>query len=201
MANQPAQPETPCPIDVLKVLSGGVRDKNGQPVTLGAPAGAPAPAALADDKILGLYFSAHWCPPCRNFTPVLANTYKNLQDQGKDFEVVFLSWDNDPNQYSQYAGSMPWARLPYKDPRVDQLAKAFGVQSIPTFITVNARTGALINANARNDVPNDRRAAKYPWPAVPPSPMERAASLGFYGVVAAAFCYFVLYPRFFPKVA
>ncbi|CAF5017255.1 unnamed protein product [Rotaria sp. Silwood1] len=22
-------------------------------------------------KIIGLYFSAHWCPPCRNFTPIL----------------------------------------------------------------------------------------------------------------------------------
>jgi len=29
-----------------------------------------AEAALGG-KVVGLYFSAHWCPPCRQFTPVL----------------------------------------------------------------------------------------------------------------------------------
>ena len=23
-------------------------------------------------KFIGVYFSAHWCPPCKAFTPVLA---------------------------------------------------------------------------------------------------------------------------------
>ena len=30
---------------------------------------------LEDKKILCFYFSAHWCPPCRNFTPILADFY------------------------------------------------------------------------------------------------------------------------------
>lgn len=34
-----------------------------------------ADSALADKKIIGFYFSAHWCPPCRLFTPALAEFY------------------------------------------------------------------------------------------------------------------------------
>jgi len=29
-----------------------------------------------DSGVLGLYFSAHWCPPCRAFTPELLKEYR-----------------------------------------------------------------------------------------------------------------------------
>jgi thiol-disulfide isomerase/thioredoxin len=37
--------------------------------------------------VYGIYFSAHWCPPCRQFTPRLAQTYNALRAAGRDFEV------------------------------------------------------------------------------------------------------------------
>lgn len=33
-------------------------------------------------KHLGLYFSAHWCPPCRAFTPQLAKWYAGVKCLG-----------------------------------------------------------------------------------------------------------------------
>jgi nucleoredoxin len=35
-------------------------------------------ATLSEKEVVGLYFSAHWCPPCRGFTPKLADAYKEL---------------------------------------------------------------------------------------------------------------------------
>jgi hypothetical protein len=40
-----------------------------------------ADLALQETKILAYYFSAHWCPPCRLFTPLLAEFYSvSIQD-------------------------------------------------------------------------------------------------------------------------
>jgi thiol-disulfide isomerase/thioredoxin len=66
-----------------------------------------------EGKVVGLYFSASWCPPCKRFTPVLAEAYKHLQKDGKPFEVVFVSLDNDPNAYANYLRAMPWLAVPY----------------------------------------------------------------------------------------
>ncbi|CAF5156466.1 unnamed protein product [Rotaria sp. Silwood1] len=52
-------------------------------------------------KIIGLYFSAHWCPPCRNFTPILSKFYKKYVET-KNFEIIFISSDRDENSFNDY---------------------------------------------------------------------------------------------------
>ena len=34
------------------------------------------------DSFIGVYFSAHWCPPCRQFTPMLAKWYTQFKAKG-----------------------------------------------------------------------------------------------------------------------
>lgn len=70
--------------------------------------------ALKDKKAVALYFSAHWCPPCRGFTPKLADWYaKDLQNKG--LEVVFVSSDRDEDAFKEYYGEQPWLSLPFAD--------------------------------------------------------------------------------------
>jgi len=43
----------------------------------------PTTEALKDLDAVAIYFSAHWCPPCRGFTPVFATKYEKLKEAGK----------------------------------------------------------------------------------------------------------------------
>ena len=69
--------------------------------------------SLTNCKVVGLYFSAHWCPPCRAFTPMLAQWYK--ENKRDDFEIVFISSDRDEAGFNDYFDTMPWKALPFAD--------------------------------------------------------------------------------------
>ena len=43
-----------------------------------------------DGKIVALYFSASWCGPCQQFTPLLKTFYTAIKRLGKPFEIVFV---------------------------------------------------------------------------------------------------------------
>lgn len=126
----------------------------------------PRPPA-GPGKVVALYFSAHWCPPCRRFTPELAAIYKRFKDshaRAADWEVVFVSSDSDEAAFKEYAGEMPWLALPYERRTAKaQLSQLFKVRGIPSLVLVDGHTGELINANGRGAVAADEECADFPW--------------------------------------
>jgi nucleoredoxin len=109
-----------------------------------------------------LYFSAHWCPPCRAFTPELVSTYNKVVGAGKKFQVIFCSMDKDKSQFDEYYGTMPWATLPFQDSRVKMLAEEFGLKGIPTLVILD-NNGAVVNLEGRAAVGGDPSGARFPW--------------------------------------
>merc|ERR1711998_694869 len=92
-------------------------------------------AAGEANAVIGLYFSAHWCPPCRGFTPVLAKCHEELKGSGKPFEVVFLSSDKDDESFKEYFAEMPWLALPYSERSLkEDLSNLFKVRGIPSLV-------------------------------------------------------------------
>merc|ERR1712054_369716 len=87
--------------------------------------------ALAGKGAVALYFSAHWCPPCRGFTPKLAEWYSaNLKSKG--LEVVFISSDRDEGSFKEYFGEQPWLALPFSARgKKAALSKKYKVSGIP----------------------------------------------------------------------
>ena len=54
----------------------------------------PSSEALAGKDIILIYFSAHWCPPCRGFTPILKDFYEVCAHIPQKLEKNFLTRNN-----------------------------------------------------------------------------------------------------------
>lgn len=109
--------------------------------------------AIKDAPFIGLYFSAHWCPSCKNFTPLLADFYKNVNKSKKEIEIIYSSMDNDDAQFKEYYDSMPWLAFPFGDKVNEQLVEKFNIQGIPALVVLD-KNGKVVDKGARNTVQN-----------------------------------------------
>lgn len=105
---------------------------------------------LKDVNIVGLYFSAHWCLPCRKFTQDLVNAY-NKHMIHKKCQIIFISSDRNDACFKEYMKEMPWVAVPFKSREVKaRLSSKYGVRGIPKFVLLDAKEDcALIADNAR----------------------------------------------------
>ena len=112
-------------------------------------------------KVVGFYFSAHWCPPCRAFTPSLVDFRDKNND---DFEVVFVSSDRSPDAQMSYMeeANMKWYTLEHRSQDANKLSQKFGIRGIPALIIVSP-DGETITTNGRGEVSSNPSQAIKKW--------------------------------------
>jgi len=109
-------------------------------------------SSLSDNDVVGIYFSAHWCGPCRSFTPKLCEAYSGMDPKTK-CEIVFVSADRDKDAFSSYFGDMPFAALSYDENKVNSaINEKFECNGIPMLVFLNAKTGMEITKKGRGIV-------------------------------------------------
>ena len=123
--------------------------------------GKEVPRDLLAGKFVGVYFSAHWCPPCRAFTPKLV---KFRNENREEFEVVFASSDRSPEAQFDYmrGAGMEWLTLPHRGPDANRLAQKFGVRGIPMLVILSPE-GKVISSNGRADIMTQGNTALDAW--------------------------------------
>jgi nucleoredoxin len=106
---------------------------------------------LAEKKIYGLYFSAHWCGPCRKFTPKLVDYYNKIAAEHPEFEIIFVSSDKSADAMTTYMreAGMPWPAIEFgKLANVPTLKKYAG-DGIPDLVIVDTSGKVLADSYVR----------------------------------------------------
>lgn len=120
-ASEKAPAKAVAKIDLAKTFDGKLTDGEGKPVSS---------ENLKKAKYVAVYFSAHWCPPCRKFTPQLVQFVKENRKDG-NFEVVFVSSDKSKDAMKEYmhGTGMTWGGVMGRGASLDGVNA--GISGIP----------------------------------------------------------------------
>lgn len=104
--------------------------------------------ALAGKKLIAVYFSAHWCGPCRKFTPQLVEYYNRVAPQHPEFEIVFFSHDRSLADFETYMRetNMPWPAIDFAKLKAKQALTKDAGPGIPSLVLFDS-TGNLISSS------------------------------------------------------
>ncbi|MDZ8119695.1 thioredoxin-like domain-containing protein [Pontiella agarivorans] len=112
-----------------KTLNGAVIDHHGDAVD--------SDYVLNTDFLL-LYFSGHWCGPCRSFTPELVKYYNEKQG-GQLYQVLFVSSDHSDTEMKHYMQSteMPWPAVVYHSEARKIIKRQYAGSGIPQLVLLD----------------------------------------------------------------
>ena len=90
-------------------------------------------------KLIGLYFSAHWCGPCRKFTPSLVAFYNKNAAAHPEFEILFVSNDKSTAAMEGYMRDqqMPWPALSFDKVSGNEGLRKYAGSGIPCLVLVD----------------------------------------------------------------
>ena len=145
---------------------------------------APTSTVVHGRTVVGIYFSADWCPPCVQFTPLLTALHAARRAHCTltsrtipSFEVVLVSRCKDVIASERYFAGMPWTAMPHEasvGQRGLTLMARFGITSIPALILLDGE-GTEICRDGHERLRADPAGTDFPWSR----PRVRAAQVGF----------------------
>jgi nucleoredoxin len=103
--------------------------------------------ALDKKKLIGLYFSARWCGPCRKFTPDLVEFYNRVTPAHPEFEIIFVSSDRSAPAMEAYMRDMqmPWPAVHFDKLATKEPLRAYAGSGIPCLVIIDAATGQVVS--------------------------------------------------------
>ena len=99
-----------------------------------------------------IYYSAHWCPPCRKFTPQLVSFYNSYARKYDNFEIIFVSNDRNENDMKSYMKetNMPWPALEFARNKKGHPATKYSGRGIPCLVLLDNKGSVLAHSYVGN---------------------------------------------------
>jgi peptide-N4-(N-acetyl-beta-glucosaminyl)asparagine amidase len=95
---------------------------------------------ISSDVQILFYFSASWCPPCKQFTPMLKSYYEKINESRKIIEIVFVSSDrSDMEKWNYFQGHHGNWLMMKSTEESSRLARHFSISGIPSLLTAEGR--------------------------------------------------------------
>uniref|UniRef100_A0A0N4ZXK0 Thioredoxin domain-containing protein n=1 Tax=Parastrongyloides trichosuri TaxID=131310 RepID=A0A0N4ZXK0_PARTI len=108
---------------------------------------------LLKDKVVGLYVSAGWCPSCRMYTTKLAKFYNEINKDKHQFEVIYISGDENENDMKEYYEEKMgnWLMMKHNLSNSTLVKNECDIKSIPSFVIIDKK-GDVVVKDGRNQV-------------------------------------------------
>lgn len=116
-----------------------------------------------------LYFSAHWCPPCRKFTPQFVRQYdmhkKYEVPYRNRFEVIFVSNDRSEDKMDAYMkwAHMKWPALSWDSREDSPEITQYSCPGIPCVVVVDRNGRVLADSYEDGEYLGPEAPMKWLW--------------------------------------
>lgn len=146
------------PEDALTDMIGTTLLKEGEALSL-------LDTQVASASYVGLYFSASYCPSCKDFNSLLENSFsRSLRDKG--LQIVLVSNDRSEDAFNSYVDKFPsFFAIPYSPLQQlkGELRERWGIKTMPALVVLERATGAVCTAAGRDGVAVDPSGEHFPW--------------------------------------
>ena len=129
-------------------------------------------SVLKGRTVVGLYFSADWCPPCQVFNPLLKHLHSSKRTHCNGgprtlppFEVVLVSRCRNVADTDKYFAGLPWTAMTHAEAsgkRGQELRDKFGITTIPALVLLDGE-GALLCGKAHEMLRDDPMGKYFLW--------------------------------------
>ena len=109
---------------------------------------------LAKVKYWAFYYSASWCPACREDIGSMVSFYKSFKYWHPDFELIYVSQDNNSDDMLAFmkANAMPWPTVWFADIQNSELgAMKYFRGAVPTLVLVDDEGNVLTDGYMMSD--------------------------------------------------